>query len=517
MRPLPHQHQVSAICSKVTMPTFHYKPLLRLEKPTFLESDNRNTIDKTAPLRLNRFHSIISRNAQRQRDLIYDPNNPLRITKPQFSGDFECGNLGQVFKVGTRSYEIHILPDPTRHYSALWYYFKVENLSPGEYTFIIVGFFRDAHLHKIGVQPTAFSENQAKDGIGWQRLGDNMNFWCWKKAPSSAEYALSFTFSVKETDTMHFSYLYPYSYSQMKKHISSLNPPYVSSNFCKSLGNVDVPIIFWDADLQRCMPIKASSMLSSQSILTNGRYSYQRKKPLIVITARHHPGESNSSYAMEGFIDTLFNQLNSESQRLLSNFSFLIIPMMNVDGVICGYYRPTLDGYDMNRTWIKPTKKQNPVEYYVVSLIDKLIKNRPLIFFLDFHGHTAQCNSFTYGVCDEDCELNEYEGVFPRLMAFHTKLFDENASTSFNPEAYPSTMRVALHHRYQIPFAYTLEMTFGGLDIGPKSFTQMTQQNYREIGIAVVPSIASMLIDHIPITNYCDHYYPPINSYNYDI
>ena len=498
MRTQRNRFRVSTVGLKVNVPAYHYNPLARLEKPITFDHNYSHPL---APLRFNKFHHVLQKISLHQKELVYDPSTHMRSTQPRFSGEFECGNLGQVFKTGPFNYEIHILPDPTRNYSALWYFFKCENMQPGEYTFTIVGFFRDAHLHKIGVQPTALSLNKLSQGIGWHRLGDNMNFWCWKRPPSP-EYALSFSFIVRENDTMYFSYLYPYTYSEMKRHISSLRLPISYSILCKTLGGVEFPAIFWDADIGRCVPVK-------NLFTTKPQYSYQTKKPLIVFAARHHPGESNSSYAMEGFLNKLFNPNSPDSIRLLNNFTFLIFPMMNPDGVICGYYRPTLSGYDMNRAWINPSRRDNPVEYAVVSLIDKLVVNRPLLFFLDYHGHTAQCNAFTYGIWDEYCALNEYEGIFPRLMARITSLFDENSCISYQPESYPSTMRVALHHRYQIPFAYTLEMSFGGINIGSKSFSQMTPQSYREIGESTIPALAEMLIDHVPTERYVANYSPP--------
>jgi hypothetical protein len=166
----------------------------------------------------------------------------------------------------------------------------------------------------------------------------------------------------------------------------------------------------------------------------------------------------------------------------------------------------------MNRSWVSPNRKHNPVEYEVISLLDKLVRTRPLIFFLDFHGHSAQCNSFTYGVWNDAVMFNEYEEFFPRLMAKATSLFDLQACSALSSQAYPGTMRVALHHRYQIPFAYTLEMSFGGIDIGSKSHTQMTPSCYREIGAAMVKAMAAALLDSVPLDAIIDNYVPILRN-----
>ena len=72
----------------------------------------------------------------------------------------------------------------------------------------------------------------------------------------------------------------------------------------------------------------------------------QRRK-VIIVTARVHPGETNASTVFEGVCQELIS--NYESSPLLSNFIFKMIPCMNPDGVVCGNYRSSLAGVDLNR------------------------------------------------------------------------------------------------------------------------------------------------------------------------
>jgi murein tripeptide amidase MpaA len=70
-----------------------------------------------------------------------------------------------------------------------------------------------------------------------------------------------------------------------------------------------------------------------------GSYMKDHKhKKGIVITARVHPGESNSSFIAEGIITFLLGN-SREAIFLRNNFVFKIIPMINPDGVIYGNYR----------------------------------------------------------------------------------------------------------------------------------------------------------------------------------
>jgi murein tripeptide amidase MpaA len=63
----------------------------------------------------------------------------------------------------------------------------------------------------------------------------------------------------------------------------------------------------------------------------------------VFISARVHPGESNSSWIMKGVIDFLTGNSN-EARALRENFVFKIVPILNPDGVINGNYRCSLSG-----------------------------------------------------------------------------------------------------------------------------------------------------------------------------
>jgi len=72
------------------------------------------------------------------------------------------------------------------------------------------------------------------------------------------------------------------------------------------------------------------------------------RRKCVVLSSRVHPGESNSSYIMEGLIEFLLS--GEEVARVLRDrFVFKIVPMLNPDGVIVGNYRCSLSGHDLNR------------------------------------------------------------------------------------------------------------------------------------------------------------------------
>lgn len=73
----------------------------------------------------------------------------------------------------------------------------------------------------------------------------------------------------------------------------------------------------------------------------NGKYC-------VFIIGRQHPGESNSSYVIKGTIDQLLSGQET-AMKMLKYSDFVIIPMVNPDGVVAGNFRTSLLGKDLNR------------------------------------------------------------------------------------------------------------------------------------------------------------------------
>lgn len=92
---------------------------------------------------------------------------------------------------------------------------------------------------------------------------------------------------------------------------------------------------------------------------------------VVWVLGRQHPGETTSSYMVEGIINYLVSLYSGKGNKseLLDNFIFKIVPMLNVDGVIHGNTRAELTGVDPNRMWKKTLKRLSPG----VSVMKKLI------------------------------------------------------------------------------------------------------------------------------------------------
>lgn len=110
----------------------------------------------------------------------------------------------------------------------------------------------------------------------------------------------------------------------------------------------------------------------------------------ILVIARQHPGETMSSFFIEGFINRLISQ-DAVSRQLLKKVQIVIIPMPNVDGVVYGNHRYSRRGTDYNRSWGEIDAPS------AIKNISELAVNLPKFqLFLDIHGDEASKVNYVY-------------------------------------------------------------------------------------------------------------------------
>lgn len=118
-----------------------------------------------------------------------------------------------------------------------------------------------------------------------------------------------------DSDTCYLAHCYPYTYSQLQRYLRCISSnPAVASYctlrvLCHSLAGNAVYVV----------------TITSRGV---GRVEGRTKKA-VVVTARVHPGETNGSWMMEGFLDFLLG--DSEDARLLRDtFVFKVMDLTSV-------------------------------------------------------------------------------------------------------------------------------------------------------------------------------------------
>ena len=87
-----------------------------------------------------------------------------------------------------------------------------------------------------------------------------------------------------------------------------------------------------------------------------------------MITARVHPLETPSSLCMNGIIDFLMNATDARAYFLRKYFVFVLVPMLNPDGVVRGHCRMDVLNQNLNRYYKEPTIEQQPSCYAIRKL-----------------------------------------------------------------------------------------------------------------------------------------------------
>lgn len=103
---------------------------------------------------------------------------------------------------------------------------------------------------------------------------------------------------------------------------------------------------------------------------------------VIVVLARTHPGESPSSFVIQGLVEFLLGS-HPIANILRENFIFKIVPMVNPDGVFLGNNRCNLIGQDLNRAWHLATEFSHPTLVAIKNLMME-IDNSDVSFLLRF-------------------------------------------------------------------------------------------------------------------------------------
>ena len=103
---------------------------------------------------------------------------------------------------------------------------------------------------------------------------------------------------------------------------------------------------------------------------------------LVILMGRQHPPEVTGALAMDAFLSEIGNQVRAgkvSSDRV----QFLIIPMLNPDGVARGHWRANRGGKDINRDW---GEFSQPETQAVKRWLDALPPGVRPIAMLDFHS-----------------------------------------------------------------------------------------------------------------------------------
>ncbi|XP_048463232.1 cytosolic carboxypeptidase 2 [Rhincodon typus] len=389
-----------------------------------------------------------------------------------FESRFESGNLQKAIRVGAYEYELTLRTDLYTDKHTQWYYFRVRNTRAGvTYRFTIVNLMKASSLYSQGLKPLLYSEQEAAQRqVGWYRVGQQIRYY---KNGLSQEgrslYSLTWSFQFPHgNDTCYFAHSYPYTYTHLQRYLAAIASDPVQSQYCK------VRVL--------CRSL-AGNIVHILTITSPPRsHKNSPAKKAVVVTARVHPGETNSSWVMAGFLEHLLG--SSDDARLLRDmFIFKVVPMLNPDGVITGNYRCSLTGRDLNRNYRTILRDTFPCVWHTRNMVQRLLEERDVVVYCDFHGHSRKNNAFMYGCNNnETASLRFQERIFPLMMS-------KNAADKFSYQSCKfkvqrgkeGTGRIVMW-RMGITHSYTMETTFAGSTLGPRRGTHFSTEDLKSLG-----------------------------------
>lgn len=188
---------------------------------------------------------------------------------------------------------------------------------------------------------------------------------------------------------------------------------------------------------------------------------------LVVLIGRQHPPEVTGAVAMRAFVDALVTE-RQRSPEAFTDVQFLIVPMMNPDGVLRGHWRANRGGQDLNRDWGKFTQ---PETRAVKKWLDAVPTGVRPVLMVDFHS-TSSNLFYVQGKNEASGSQREFlaywlERQKDSLPGYPFTIEPRNA----NPQS--GTAKNWFHETYGIP-AYTYEVA----DDADRGATQIAAQEF---------------------------------------
>lgn len=297
-----------------------------------------------------------------------------------------------------------------------WFFFGVRasspqvNFGPGKVLkFSVMNLNKQSKLFSQGMTPIMLvlpqngqvpSYHSLPNG-GWERIRERPSFYtgCSSEEGGGGNFIMSFRILLEPNSTVYLAFTYPYSYKDLqnflnrleKKHgglaekgaevLSKMSPTslyFHRENVCYSLEKrrIDLLTVTSLSGVMSEREEKLDKLFPDCEVAGGDKgksvprpHKFSPSKKTIFVSARVHPGETQSSFVMNGFLRFLLRENDPRSMALRKKYVFKLIPMLNPDGVVNGHYRTDLRGVNLNRVYARPNFELHPQIYAARKLL----------------------------------------------------------------------------------------------------------------------------------------------------
>uniref|UniRef100_A0A8C3KM90 Cytosolic carboxypeptidase 2 n=1 Tax=Calidris pygmaea TaxID=425635 RepID=A0A8C3KM90_9CHAR len=398
-----------------------------------------------------------------------------------FESRFESGNLQKAVKVGPYEYVLRLRPDLYTAKHTQWFYFRVQNTRKDPlYRFTIANLAKPKSLYGEGLRPLLYSQRDAQSrGVGWRRVGTHVRYYRGAEEEEDEPAAFRLSWTVRfphDGDTCFFAHSYPYTYSDLQRYLAGLAGDPACSRYCAVRA------------LCRSLAGNTVYLLTITSPAGTGA-----AKRAVVLSARAHPGESGGSWAMRGFLDFLLSP-HPDARLLRRLFVFKVVPMLNPDGVVVGNSRCSLAGRDPNRAYGTALPGSFPGVWHLRAMVERVLAEREVVLYCDFHGHSRKNNIFMYG-CDGGAGLRLLQRVFPLMLSKNAPDKFSFPSCKFKVQKSKAGTGRVVMWRMGISNSYTMEVAFGGSTLGGRN-SHFTLEDLKSLGYHLCDTLLDFCDPH---------------------
>lgn len=357
------------------------------------------------------------------------------FSQVNFDADFESGNLNSV----TTTDDINFNVTSKTDIGGRWFYFRISGIKDK---------FIKVTIENSDVNRPFYSYN-------------NKTFERFTEAESPSINVFQKTF---EEDTVFVAYYYPYNYSFLQQRISD----WKQSEFikCDTLGFT--PNNFPMQEL----------IITDFSVPDENKYK-------VWIHARTHPGETPSSWHMDGIIETLLSD-NEVISHYRKNIIFYLYPFNNPEGVYYGRSRTNYFGVDQERDWnYLPAETTTEVSILKNRMLE-VNSGKPISVFLNLHSQASPfCTFWIHKAASTSDHFYRREYQFSNLNTSDNPYFQQDDYSESNLQPYFPEGWLWNNYNDNV-MALTYETPYDRYSNGD----WVTNENLFEIGKRTVYSIA---------------------------
>lgn len=297
----------------------------------------------------------------------HDHQRVFRFPNVKVSSHYDSGNLKAIRQNAPYEFEMKVGGEPTGSVRR-WFMFSLMTMrQPVTMVFFVSNITLEPDLLENGVVPVYRSEATGED---------------WVKLESATK--------VRQIDTneleVEFRYLYdPGSDGTIQFALDFPHTAHEELRWQKRLGASlkDRSDLFFEAQTlcksKEGLDLNLLLLSSVAGVMPNSRFSYAgasipglaQNKSIFVLVARLRGHETYSSICLK-YLAFLLSKPSKLSQALLDKYLFIVIPMVNPDGVKHGYSFGDSSGNDIDTIYVHATEANSRETYHIRTLITKL-------------------------------------------------------------------------------------------------------------------------------------------------